>query len=898
MKRIFSIIAALSTLLVLLTGMSVYWFCTADIKHSQRTATASIARGLATSLSAQVDTIQQSADGLAQNPDVIAALATTNPAIINAVSDKLQGLVPYALRVRLLLPSIQDPEQTQKPYMGYGDLEMVHATVKEKQKPVIQGEGEHRHLAFTSLVKLNDQAIGVILVSIKPDLAQQVLAKIQIDRGSIEVKQGEVSLAQIGNPLTSDDDPESLLLSSSRWQLNFWTDTSFTLLDLTLLFTIVIIPGLLSSLLFFVGFRKLTDALHHDQSSILKAAKDMLQGKSVSNYAIQLQEMQPLMNNLAQYKRVLAQPVETTEPAAIDDYSFEEVMEIDFLDDVPHDFAAEHLTDTSINLSEVSATLVSNTKTPEASLSGEFEDEIQINALSDTVDMNETPTIPDSWDMDFESIAKQPLITPTAQPSVQSLPETRVLHPKTPAATGVAKPSQPSNIYRSYDIRGIVGVDLNEQLVTQIGRAFASEARQQGIQSIVVARDGRLSSPSLCAALIRGITASGCDVLDIGLVPTPVLYFVAHHSEGRTGVMLTGSHNPTDYNGLKLVLNGESLSGEKIQALKQRVEQANFSDDHIGSVEQNQLFSDEYIGMIAEDMYLVRPMTVVVDAGNVAASQLGPLLLKTMGCDVIELFCEVDGNFPNHHPDPSKPENMAALSKAVKLNNADVGIAFDGDGDRLGVVDSKGHIIWPDRQLMLFARDVLASKPGAEVLFDVKCSKHLPAQIAKRGGRGVMCQSGHSLMKAALKETNAALAGEMSGHIFFNDRWFGFDDGLYAAARIVEILSADMRSSSEVFADLPDSINTPELTIDLQEGENLEFVEQFAQQALFNDAELITIDGLRYEFNDGWGLIRASNTTPCLTLRFEADTPEAMSRIQTRFKTLILQIKPDISVPF
>jgi phosphomannomutase/phosphoglucomutase len=315
-------------------------------------------------------------------------------------------------------------------------------------------------------------------------------------------------------------------------------------------------------------------------------------------------------------------------------------------------------------------------------------------------------------------------------------------------------------------------------------------------------------------------------------------------------------------------------------------------------LEENNAFINEYIGTIADDLHMVRPMKVVLDCGNGVAGELGPTLLKTLGCELIELFCDIDGHFPNHHPDPSKPENLTDLVKAVQHYEADVGFAFDGDGDRLGVVDSKGKIIWPDRQMMLFAKDVLSTKPGAEIIFDVKCSKHLAKQIAKYGGRSLMWKTGHSFMKAKLKECGAILAGEMSGHIFFNDRWFGFDDGLYAAARMIEILSSDTRSSSEVFADFPDSINTPELNIELQEGENFRIIEQLIAQADFDDANIIDIDGMRVEFTDGWGLVRASNTTPSLVLRFEADSEAAMTRIQDQFKQLLSKVKPDMSFPF
>jgi phosphomannomutase / phosphoglucomutase len=460
------------------------------------------------------------------------------------------------------------------------------------------------------------------------------------------------------------------------------------------------------------------------------------------------------------------------------------------------------------------------------------------------------------------------------------------------------KIDQHSDIFRAYDIRGIVGKTLTKEIVYDIGRAIGSEAKELGCKTVVVGRDGRTSSPELAEALSNGIVSTGCNVLDIGMVPTPVLYFVVQHTDGRTGVMITGSHNPSDYNGLKMMIKGETLADTRIQQLKQRIDNQAFVTGEAGSIEQNGMFVNEYMGTVCEDIQVTRTMKIVLDCGNGVAGDLAPVLFKTLGCEVIELFCDVDGNFPNHHPDPSKPENLADLIKAVKDNKADIGLAFDGDGDRLGVVDSKGKIIWPDRQMMLFAKDVLAGKPGSEIIYDVKCSRHLPDQIIKYGGRPLMWKTGHSFMKAKLKETGAKLAGEMSGHIFFNDRWFGFDDALYSGARLLQILSEDSRSSSDVFASFPDSINTPELNIELAEGENFKFIEGMFASANFTGGKITDIDGMRLDFSDGWGLVRASNTTPSLVIRFEADSKEAMANIQDQFRQLMRKVKPDIQLPF
>lgn len=455
----------------------------------------------------------------------------------------------------------------------------------------------------------------------------------------------------------------------------------------------------------------------------------------------------------------------------------------------------------------------------------------------------------------------------------------------------------PKSIFRAYDIRGVVDETLTESLVTKIGQAIGSEVKTVGKNKIAIGRDGRLHSLRLSEALAKGLQASGCDVIDVGQVPTPVLYFATHNIEEATsGVMITGSHNPPEYNGLKIVIDGVTLSGDSILDLYERVLNNTFEEGD-GTFEKQMMLPD-YIGTISADVKVGRMMKVVVDCGNGVAGEAAPMLLSTLGCEVVPLYCDIDGNFPNHHPDPSKPENLEELIQKVREEEAELGLAFDGDGDRLGVVDAAGNIIWPDRQMMLYAADVLSRQAGADIIFDVKCSKNLAKEIARHGGKPLMSKTGHSLIKAKMKETNAELAGEMSGHIFFKERWFGFDDALYTAARLMEILSAEFRSSTDIFAELPDSISTPELNVLMEEGENFEFIDKMLAEADFDDAKVVTIDGMRVEFMDGWGLVRASNTTPSLVLRFEADSDEALETIKNRFREMMLRVKPDIELPF
>ncbi|MBK9132280.1 MAG: phosphomannomutase/phosphoglucomutase [Gammaproteobacteria bacterium] len=459
-------------------------------------------------------------------------------------------------------------------------------------------------------------------------------------------------------------------------------------------------------------------------------------------------------------------------------------------------------------------------------------------------------------------------------------------------------PQLSAAIFKAYDIRGIVGQTLTDEIVYAIGRAIGSEAHQLGLNAAVVARDGRLSGPGFLAALARGIRSTGIDVIDIGLAPTPLLYYATHALKTGTGVMVTGSHNPPEYNGFKIMIGGETLAGEGIQRLRRRIETGDLVTGEREGGYRTQDISGDYIQRVAGDVQLQRPLKLVVDCGSGVAGAIAPDLLRALGCNPIELFCEVDGNFPHHHPDPSQLENLEDLIRAVKTHKADLGLAFDGDGDRLGVIDATGHVIWPDRQMMLYAIDVLSRNPGAEIIFDVKCSRHLARVIAEHGGRPLMWRTGHSLVKAKMKETGAPLAGEMSGHIFFKERWYGFDDALYTMARLLEILAAQPRSATEVFAGLPDAVSTPELRVDFAEGMHHAFMEKFLAATRFPDAKVATIDGLRADFADGWGLVRASNTTPCLIIRFEADDAAALKRVQEAFRRALLAIDPTLVLPF
>lgn len=451
-------------------------------------------------------------------------------------------------------------------------------------------------------------------------------------------------------------------------------------------------------------------------------------------------------------------------------------------------------------------------------------------------------------------------------------------------------------IFKAYDIRGIVDQSLTPEIVRQIGQAIGSEALEAGDSAVIVGRDGRLSGPDMVTALTEGITAAGCDAIDIGMVPTPLTYFATHHLGIGAAVSVTGSHNPPNYNGLKIMVGTHTLAGERIQGLKHRIEAQTVA--HGAGQQSQEDVVPAYLRRVAEDISLDRPLRVVSDCGNGVAGMLAPRLLREIGCEVIELFSEVDGHFPNHHPDPSVPENLEDLIAAVHEHRADLGLAFDGDGDRLGVVTNTGKVVWPDRQMILFARDILSRHPGAEIIYDVKCTRLLPDAIAAAGGKPTMWKTGHSFIKAKLRESDAALGGEMSGHLFFKERWYGFDDALYAAARLCEVLAKTDDSADTVFSAIPDTVNTPELKLEMNEGEHYQLIAELVAAADFPDGTICDIDGIRVDFDDGFGLARASNTTPTVVMRFEGANESALQRIQDAFRRQLIALRPHLTLPF
>lgn len=454
----------------------------------------------------------------------------------------------------------------------------------------------------------------------------------------------------------------------------------------------------------------------------------------------------------------------------------------------------------------------------------------------------------------------------------------------------------PRSVFRAYDIRGVINQDLDENSYYSIGLALAYYLQQLNREKIFIARDGRLTSLSLTTALKQGLMDSGIDIIDLGEVATPVMYFATSTQGIDCGLMVTGSHNPANYNGIKMVLAGKTLAQEDIDVLYDLVQQGKRIYGQ-GSEQQFNIL-EHYTKRVISDMNLKRPLKVVVDCGNGVAGPVVPKVLEDLGCEVIPLYCEVDGTFPNHHPDPTVEANLTDLKQAVLENQADIGLAFDGDADRLGLVTEEGEMIFPDRLMMLYSREVLKRNPGATIVYDVKCSSHLGDVIRKAGGVARMCPTGHSIVKAVMRQEQAALAGEMSGHLFFKDRWYGFDDALYSACRLLELLSASSLTVSEQFQDIPNSINTPEIKINISDTDKFYFMERFSKSAIFSEAQIIDIDGIRVEFPSGWGLLRASNTTPCLVARFEAADHSSLAEIQQLFKQQMRRVDEELVIPF
>jgi phosphomannomutase/phosphoglucomutase len=805
-----------------------------------------ITRQVADRITAIVEHYGATTASLAKDPDVAYILMVGNKASLRSREESLRYVFPAAVNVQLLPPGLAEVDMDTSPPLGYAGIAQMRIAESGTALPGIEVHllntpQQHVKIVRPVMDPAGSGVVGHLMLSLSRDVLQDILGDLQELRGYIELQQHgtrgkPVAVAHYGDNSVKQGKAERILpIDGSRWQVAYW-------------------PAI--SGLAYVG----------------SISVWVLGAFLVSAFVL-------VVLVIVLFRRI-------RQALRVDQVSMVTIMK-DFRDarvqrEYPSGLA--EVRETIEFMTQMAST--SEPKQRSAATGSEADDgylaEETVTEIEDDLEADEE-TMQAGVVADFGSV----------------IPSDNLILDEDPLEilTDDEGTEVDASIFRAYDIRGVVDQTLTRSAVTLIGRAIGSEALQRGRNTFVVGRDGRLSGPELSEALIAGIVSTGCDVKDIGCVPTPVLYFATHYLDTQNGVVVTGSHNPPDYNGLKIVIDGETLAGPSIQSLRERIESRNFISADPGSVEVINVVPD-YIERIRGDVTLSRPLKVVVDCGNGVAGGVIPQLLNGLGCEVTELYCDVDGTFPNHHPDPSKTENLEDLVNAVAANQADIGLAFDGDGDRLGVVSADGRVIWPDRVLMLFAMDILERNPGGLIIYDVKCTRHLDGIIREHGGEPLMWKTGHSYIKAKIRESGALLAGEMSGHIFINERWYGFDDALYAAARLLEVLGKDDRSSTEVFAGLPDSVNTPELNVVMQEGEPPVFMDKLLESAHFEGASVSTIDGLRAEYEDGWGLVRASNTTPVLVLRFEADNDAALSRIMADFRRVMLQVNPELSLPF
>jgi phosphomannomutase/phosphoglucomutase len=830
-------------LLALLAGF-IFKFMSGYILRTMEQENDIITQQVAARITAIVEHYGATTALLAKDPDIAYLLMVGNEAALRSREESLRYVFPEAINVQLLPPGLGDIDMQASPPLAYAAIAQMRIAESGEETPAMEVHSLNTPQQHVNIVrKVMDPAgsgvVGHLMLSLSSDVLQNILGDLQDLNGYIELQQDgtkgkPVAVAHYGIKESRQGKAERVLpIAGSRWQVAYWPAVS------ALYYLGKISMWVLGAALIAAFILVLMTVL------LFRKIKNALRVDQVTMVTImkdfrdaRVQREYPSgLKELHETVEFMIQMAATSQPQKRV-VTTEREADDDYLSDE--------------TVTEIEDDLDADEDTIRAGVAADYGSAVR----SDNLILEEGPleTIQDEINID-------------------------------------------ATIFRAYDIRGVVDQSLTKAVVTQIGRAIGSEALQRGRNTFVVGRDGRLSGPDLVAALIEGIISTGCDVKNIGCVPTPVLYFATHYLDTQNGVVVTGSHNPPDYNGLKIVIDGETLSGPSIQSLRERIESSNFITAEPGSVEVINVVPD-YIERIRSDVTLARPLKVVVDCGNGVAGGVIPQLLSGLGCEVIELFCDVDGNFPNHHPDPSKAENLEDLIGAVAVNQADIGLAFDGDGDRLGVVSAAGDIIWPDRVLMLYAIDILERNPGGQIIYDVKCTRHLDSVIREHGGDPLMWKTGHSFIKAKIKETGALLAGEMSGHIFINERWYGFDDALYAAARLLEILGKDDRSSTEVFAELPDSVNTPELNVVMQEGEPPVFIDKLLETAHFEGASISTIDGLRADYADGWGLVRASNTTPVLVLRFEADNAAALARIMGDFRRVMLQVNPELSLPF
>lgn len=842
-----------------------------QIRTQQRTADTAVKSSVAYQLSSAAAAYATSLENLARDPAMIDLIEHGDESALTQRAAQLRQAFPSALALRIYRKGSESLDNNATPPVGYACLDLMNRVERGDLNPAIEVHAPNtpqQHVEIVRPILKGGQVIGVVQLALNVKIISDWLKDIsgnlyieliQQTEGQPEIILGKVGDSSLRTTLTSFHD-----VLGTRWKIAVWSPASETILPVTIQAVFFYLLGvILMGLVFYSFKRSVSNTIRLDIENITRLTADVMRGNRQHDYHLVMPEFADAARRIKELQQKSGGERERDhDPSAIN-VSTADLDQFSILSG-------------GVSVEELDETDVAPSMRPQVSPTTQRE-----KAVFNAHDPH----------MQFEPHA----MTQNAPESRASVKPSNISSEAANAnASAPAKP--PQEIFKSYDIRGIVGTTLTAQHAQLIGRALGSMAVERGLKKMAFARDGRLSGPELGGAFVKGVLQAGIDVIDIGMMPTPVLYYAATELADGTGVMLTGSHNPAQYNGFKMMLGGDTLAGDEIQQIRERIESGNFTSGEGGY--SNEGVGKAYIDRIIGDVKLKRPMNVVIDCGNGVAGAIAPLLFKSMGCRVTELYCEVDGNFPNHHPDPSKPENMQDLIAAVKSKGADIGLAFDGDGDRLGVVDATGKIIYPDRYMMLFAADVLAKNHGAQIIYDIKCSNNLTRVIWEKGGEPLMWKTGHSLIKAKLKQTGAPLAGEMSGHVFFNDRWYGFDDGLYSGARLLEILSKTNQKSDAVFGALPDAVNTPELNVQMREGETHKFIDDLMMNADFGEANITMIDGIRADYSDGWGLVRASNTTPVLVLRFEGKDARAMQRIQQVFKAQMLTIRPDLKLPF
>ena len=825
------------------------WSTLNIIDNQSETIERSAANQFASNLGLSIARYTKGLEVIAADPQIREIILSGNAEKIALRQRQLVQLFPQALSLRLLKEGGLRPSQRTKPHIGFACVDMYNRSRSTKRAPGVETHvfgTAQQHIDFVSPVldSTGNRVIGHVQLVVNVSMITRWLKlSNQIDYVELYQHAGQglksLIIGKAGDAsLRTTDSARNYPIDGTAWEVRIWPGTSIDAQHDRLLTYMLLFIGVgLFAVIIYLFWRSLSRALTTDIDNLIGVVVSTLRGETKFQHKMEMKEFKEAAKHI---------------------------------NTVINDQGKDRERDSDPSSADISSMDIDAASMFASSASMEVE-ELDESAMSS-----------------MQSQASEPQSKQSMQQSIKETAEA--------STNKELSPIPPAEIFKAYDIRGVVGVSLTANYAELIGKALGSEAATRGATSIAFARDGRLSGPELGQALVKGILSTGIDVIDVGMVPTPILYFAAQELTNGSGVMLTGSHNPPDYNGFKMVLAGETLAEDSIQILRKRIEHKDFATG-TGKYSTVPLL-DKYIKRITSDVKLNRPLKIVVDCGNGVAGGVAPRLYKAMGCEVIELYCDIDGKFPNHHPDPSQPKNLVDLIEAVKVHKADLGMAFDGDGDRLGVISSDGNVIWPDRLLMLFADDVISRNPGAQIIFDIKCTSNLTKEIWEKGGEPLMWKTGHSLIKAKMKQSGALLAGEMSGHIFFKERWYGFDDGIYSGARLLEILSNDVRQPRVVFASLPDSVNTPELQIQMREGAHHAFIDKLLDNADFGEANVTMIDGLRADYADGWGLVRASNTTPCLVLRFEGQTKEAMENVQARFKQVIHSIDDSLVLPF